>query len=157
MSKVRDSSKRPKRSANQARRGALQYDKPKGKNIDLESSPNARVNPRTIRYKTSRKPGRNPKGQAGSITPKTKSKTQARTQARKVMTNKRHRKHASQKRRSDTPRDKQTRRHGNQRKEEKGQGKKYHQPEEGTKSPAKPDEPLTEPGERRRTARAFSL
>ena len=35
MSKVRDSSKRPKRTANQARRGALQYSKPEGKNIDL--------------------------------------------------------------------------------------------------------------------------
>ena len=35
MSKVRDSSERPKRSANQARRGALQCDKQEGKNIDL--------------------------------------------------------------------------------------------------------------------------
>ena len=55
-------------------------------------------------------PGRNAKGQAGNITSKERLQTQARTQVRKVQTDKGHRKHASQNRRSDTPRNKRAKR-----------------------------------------------
>ena len=49
--------------------------------------------------------------------------------------------------------DEETRRQEKERKQAGGN----HQPEEGTKSPARPEDPLTESGERRRIARAFSL
>ena len=61
----------------------------------------------------------------------------------------------SRNRRSDTPRNEQEDTETKEKK--KKEGERNHQPEEGTKSPARPDEPLTESGERRRTARAFSL
>ena len=50
--------------------------------------------------------------------------------------------------------------HQKTRKPKRGQEERRrtdHQPEEGTWSPATPDEPLKEPGERRRIARGFSL
>ena len=81
---------RPERTANQAGHGARQYGNPEGRDIDLQSSPSAcvkRVDPRTkTRYRASRKPERNQKGQAGRIKKETASRTQARAQARKVVT-----------------------------------------------------------------------